>query len=168
MNLNRFGVFSYLCPSLTLLLHKEEDHSQRGGEEREGGRSEPAGGWTDWGWDGRMVEMGTLDLSIQCSLTLCAQNIKNTRWSFGSITDLTYEIFCRSKLMQLRGGRKVKEALWMIKTLISLIAGRCSWYFLHRWPHLKLKYGRKLITMQDIKRFIPNWDFHLKKLTVNL
>lgn len=57
---NHWWVCSYLCPSLTLLPHTEEDHSQRGGEERGEGSSVPAGERTDGGWDGgRMVEMGT-------------------------------------------------------------------------------------------------------------
>lgn len=50
---------SYLCPSLTLLLHREEGGSQGGGEGGEVGRSGPAEGWTDGGRDGRMEEMKT-------------------------------------------------------------------------------------------------------------
>ena len=63
---------SYLCPSLTPLLHTEEGRSQQGGEERKEGHSGPAGG-------GRMEDEmeGWLKWkhSIQCSLTLCVKTL---------------------------------------------------------------------------------------------
>lgn len=49
MSPNPRWVCPYLCPPLALLPHTEERRSQQGKEEREEGRSVPAGEWTN-GW----------------------------------------------------------------------------------------------------------------------